>query len=413
MDMKKFKGAYFILITLAIGFCHEIAGATDGHQLIGIGPNQKGTAGAGVASAEDSTWTLLNPASIVELDERLDFTFEVFAPRRSMTPTGPNLEDLHGNPLANTQGGTLTDNSMFYIPTIGMIFKGAGDDRLGIGLYGVNGMGVNYKLSRTTIPSFTGENFDRRTEYSVAKLALAYAHNVTDSFSVGVALNGDMARFRTDMLTSKFSGTTGDWNYDTSFGFGFELGVEQRWEDFRIGASYSSRQWMQTLSKYEDWASRSLDLPQMIQAGIAYRVTEKLDLLTDYKFINWSTVKQLGLKPSEGGFGWSDTGALKIGARYNINDDLKCRMGFSFGESPISSDDVFANALFPAIVDRHATAGVSYKLTDHSDINVAYHHAFRKNMKESGTGDMYSQAGKGTEISLLENTLTLGYGYRF
>lgn len=46
--------------------------ATEGINLIGIGPVQQGTAGAGVASAKDSTWLLLNPAGLVDLQPRMD-----------------------------------------------------------------------------------------------------------------------------------------------------------------------------------------------------------------------------------------------------------------------------------------------------------------------------------------------------
>ncbi len=54
--------------------------ATEGINLIGIGPVQQGTAGAGVASAKDSTWLLLNPAGLVDLQPRMDTSLQVFAP---------------------------------------------------------------------------------------------------------------------------------------------------------------------------------------------------------------------------------------------------------------------------------------------------------------------------------------------
>jgi long-chain fatty acid transport protein len=41
--------------------------ATDGINLIGVGPVQQGTAGAGVASAKDSTWLILNPAGLTDV----------------------------------------------------------------------------------------------------------------------------------------------------------------------------------------------------------------------------------------------------------------------------------------------------------------------------------------------------------
>jgi hypothetical protein len=46
--------------------------ATEGINLIGIGPVQQGTAGAGVASAKDSTWLILNPAGLTDVDMGVD-----------------------------------------------------------------------------------------------------------------------------------------------------------------------------------------------------------------------------------------------------------------------------------------------------------------------------------------------------
>jgi hypothetical protein len=61
--------------------------ATHGINLIGIGPVQQGTAGAGVASAKDSTWFILNPAGLADIQPSFDLSFQVFAPERSLDST--------------------------------------------------------------------------------------------------------------------------------------------------------------------------------------------------------------------------------------------------------------------------------------------------------------------------------------
>lgn len=105
------------LMLATVGSLH----ATNGDQLIGIGAVQKATAGAGVASAKDATWVLLNPAAIDDLRLRLDVGLEFFAPERSITPDGPDLEDLGGQPLANRDAGRMEDSSVFWIPFIGAV----------------------------------------------------------------------------------------------------------------------------------------------------------------------------------------------------------------------------------------------------------------------------------------------------
>jgi long-chain fatty acid transport protein len=388
------------------------AWATDGHQLIGIGAVQKGFGGAGVASGRDATWLLLNPAAVSQLDGRVDVSFEVFAPERTMTPRGPGLPALGGNPLANSSSGTSSDDSVFYIPSVSALIPHGGGV-YGLGIYGVNGMGVDYPYSRTTIPQVTGERYDRRTEYASAKFVLAYARELKDGLSLGVALNGSYARFRTDMLTSRFSQTEGGWKQDESVGAGFTAGIVQDVGAVSLGASYTSRLWVEELERYDDLLIASLDVPESIQLGLAWRVIKGVELLADYKFLHWSDVRAIGTSPAQGGFGWDDQHVVKIGAEWEASDDLTLRAGYSHGNSPIDDDVVFANALFPAIVEDHLSVGFTYRIAERHDVHATYMHAFENRLTESGTGDMISMAGTGTEISLTENTYTLQYSYLF
>jgi long-chain fatty acid transport protein len=406
VDMRTFRGTHHAWILALLVVAWNGADATDGHQLIGIGAVQKSTAGAGVASPKDSTWALLNPAGIALLDRRADLSVELFAPDRSIEPAGPGLSALGGASLANNSAGRSSDDSVFIIPSLGMVSP-IGKGACGIGLYGVSGMGVDYANPRTTIPAMSGESYDRRTEYAVAKLALAYAVPVAAGVYAGGALNGDYARFRSDMLTATYQQTKGAFRWDESLGGGFQVGLLKKWEKIALGGTYISRQWVQTMDLYDDLLSESLDLPQMVQVGVAWDVLPAVELLADYKYINWSGVPQLGNAPAEGGFGWEDQNVVKLGVRWQAGDALVLSAGYSHGNSPIEEDVVFANALFPAIVEDHVTAGVGLSLSDSMQLQVTYMHAFENTLRDNGQGDMYSQAGAGTEISLEEDSFAL------
>ena len=396
MEQQYYKYLISALL-LAFGFTAE-SRATDGHQLIGIGPIQKGLGGAGVARAKDATWVLLNPASIIQLDRRLDITLEQFAPRRTLSPAGP---------IANPEAGKMSDNDVFYIPTFGLVIPFE-SGTMGIGFYGVNGMGVNFSNARTAPGAADG--FDRRTEYSVAKFALIYAYPLGNDWTIGFGPSLDFARFRTDMLTAFGTQTDGRFRWDKSYGAGFQLGLLKEWERFQFGLSYISRQWMKEFSDYDDLFKSSLDLPQTLQTGIAYLVRSNCELFLDYKFLNWSGISQLGDDPSDGGFGWSDQHILKTGVNWQASSTLTLRSGFSYAKSPIDEEVVFANSLFPAITETHASLGFSYSITHQSEIHFTYMHAFENKLTDNGQG---SPLGQGTEITLEENTFTLGYSYTF
>ena len=389
---------------MAVLLCALNGSATDGHQLIGIGALQKGTGGAGVASPKDSTWVLLNPAGLVDLERRLDLSFEYFAPYRYLEP--------HGLLLPNSRAGRMSDDNAFPIPAMGAVFP-HGQGAFGVGLFAVNGMGVDYSRSRTIIPRLFGQNFDRRTTYGVMKLGLSYAYKFDNGWAVGATANLDFSRFRTDMLTLNFWETEGDNRWDGAFGGGLTLGVYKKWDRWGFGAAYTTPHWMEQFSDYKDLLTDPMNLPQTVQAGISYNVTPDVELLLDYKYINWEGVAQIARACIQGGFGWKDQHVVKAGVNWTINPKWTVRGGVSYGNSPITEEVVFANALFPAITEMHATAGFSYAITQNADIHFAFKHAFGNTLTDNGKGDLFSVVGKGTKIHLEENSFTVEYSYKF
>ncbi len=394
-------------LSLVIALFATPALATDGHQMIGLGPIQKGNGGAGVARAKDANWVVMNPATLVDLDKRFDMSIEIFAPVRTMDPNGPLIL-----PIANHFASEMEDDSMFYIPTMSAAFP-LKRGTLGFGMYGVNGMGVDYARSRTIIPQIFGKNFDRRTEYSVARLALAYGYEFDNGWSVGAGIGLTYTRFKTDMLTLGFWQTEGENEWDGAIGGSFILGVRKSWDRFAIGASYNSPQWMQRMDDYKDLMSLDLDLPQTIQAGIAWDIRDDLELVVDYKWLNWSGVEAIGGPAVYGGFGWSDQHVIKAGLTWSPLEKWTFRTGVSFGNSPIEDDDVFANALFPAVVEDHYSIGFTHKVTEKTDLHFTYMHAVKNAMTENGKGGLFSLPGYGTKISLMENSYLFGVTHHF
>lgn len=360
--------------------------ATEGITLIGIGPVQQGTAGAGVASAKDSTWLILNPAGLTDVGRRVDASFQYFAPDRTI------------NSSANPAAGEQSDSSAFFIPSISASLgccRGEGGF-VGIGVYGTSGMGVAYDQ-----PRIGGIPGDSHTELSIAKMTLTYAQAFDNGFSIGAGPVFVLSRFQTDM----FNGTvpqSDEW--DTAVGAGFIIGVNQKISDrLKIGGSYMSEQFMTEFSEYKNLLSGSLNLPQQLTVGLAYNVRTNLEVAVDYRWIGWRHLDTLGDQ-----FGWDDQHIVKAGLTWNATDRLTLRSGISHGNSPIGDEDVFANSLFPAIMKTHAACGASYAF-DNFTLHFAYIHAFEENRTDSNA----PPAGGGTRISMYQNSLTLGASWHF
>ncbi len=367
------------------------AWATEGINLIGIGPVQQGTAGAGVASPKDSTWVTLNPAGITDLKPGLDASIQYFQPDRSINST------------ANPGAGKESDDSAFYIPSISATFGGenGGKDFFGVALYGSSGMGVDYDQPRVGFSSG-----DTDTELSIAKLIFTYAHAFDNGLSVGVGPVLVLGRFKTDMETSRTgppsAASNGDW--DDATGAGAIIGVNQKVTDrLNIGASYISEQFMSDYNDYGTLFPKSLNLPQQVTIGLAYDVLDELEVVLDYRWIGWGQLDTFGDQ-----FGWEDQNIVKAGLTWDATEKLIVRGGISHGNSPIGTEDVFANALFPAIMKTHLTAGASYQF-DRWALHAAYIHGVKEDITASGA----PEAGGGTTISMVQNSATLGASWSF
>ncbi len=398
------KKAILVIVAVTVVLAVQVL-ATDGINLIGLGPVQQGTAGAGSASAKDSTWLITNPAGLVDLERRVDASAQLFMPVREIHST------MSGG------AGKQEDDSFFVVPSISASLGCCASENgfLGIGFYGTSGMGVDYEWGRMGadtdndgMPDTPQKMGDKKTELSIAKLTAVYARGLNDGWSVAAGPIMVVSRLRTDMFNGR-GFESGDW--DTALGVGAIIGVNKKIDKLALGLSYISQQYMQSFDEYKTLMPNSFDLPQQITTGAAYDVLPEVEVALDYQWINWSGVDELGDH-----FGWDDQHVIKAGVTWGVNDSLTLRGGISHASAPIDEDNAFSNALFPAIVETHIACGASYVLTDSVELHFAYVHAFEESVKANGadmTKAVGMPAGAGTEISMYQNSFTFGASYLF
>jgi len=398
-----FRRQYVVALGLLSMLAAVRAPATDGNELIGIGAIQKGTAGAGVPAPQDATWILLNPAGIVALEKRLDVSAEFLDLYRGAEP--------HGLPLfVSPRALELTDHGTVFVPSFAMVWP-LETGTLGFGVLGTQGNNADFDRSRTTLPFSRGN--DRRSDLQVARLPLSYAYQFDNGWTVGGSIMPVFTAFRTDSLTLNLRPTEGNYKRDVGLGIGVQFALYKEWDRLSIGATWRSRQFVQQYKDYKDVIKWNLDLPEVVQAGVAWKVTDKLQLLADYKFQHWSELKQFHEPTIKGGLGWNDQDIYKVGAIYALNDAWALRAGYSRGNPAVDERHIFANLLTPAIAEDHFTCGFSRKLTAHSDFHFAWTHTFPEDRKDDGTGDIFSKLGKSSRAQYEEDAYTFQYSYRF
>jgi long-subunit fatty acid transport protein len=243
---------------------------------------------------------------------------------------------------------------------------------------------------------------DTHTELSIAKMTVVYAQAFDNGFSIGAGPVLVLSRFQTDMFNPG-TGLSESDKWDTSVGAGAIIGANQKIGDkLKVGGSYMSEQVMTEFNEYNKLFNNSLNLPQQITVGAAYNIRTNLEAVLDYRWIGWNKLSTLGDQ-----FGWEDQRIVKAGLTWNATERLTLRTGVSHGNSPIGKEDVFANALFPAIMKTHVACGASYEF-DKYTLHFAFIHGLKEEMTDNTGG-----FGSGTKISMYQNSATIGASWKF
>lgn len=142
--------------------------------------------------------------------------------------------------------------------------------------------------------------------------------------------------------------------------------------------------------------------PATFGLGVAYGPTDEVRIVADVKRIQWSAVMEdfamvfeADAVARNGAFGgqeleailfqdWEDQTVLSLGAEWQASKAVTLRAGFNHGSNPVP--DSFLNALFPAIVENHATIGLGYELGARSSVNISIMRGFNSEATNPGNG---------------------------
>jgi long-chain fatty acid transport protein len=400
--------------------------ATNGDNLIGVGPISRAMGGVGIAAPQDAISAVFsNPAAMCFGDfcpsSQVDFAGTIFMPHIDATVKAGN----------RSFDGTSAPR-VYPIPALGISwnFPELPKWRFGFGAYGVTGLGVDYRNTNlnTTVPVPPG--FPRiplasglRTELSMFKFAPTVAYTPLPWLSVGVALNIDYS-------TLDLGAGTG-----SAFGIGAQIGaIVKPHPKVSLGITYITPQNI-TYRRVTDFNGDgtlddlTLGSPNNLGFGIAFEpILKKLLIEGNLKWLNWSNAR--GYKD----FGWRDQVVLNIGAQYKPIPKLALRMGYNYGVNPVSPNrnfngsatsftnvqgfkvpsyyyESFRTIGFPAIVQHHFTCGAGYNVTDKFIVNISYMHAFATNITATGTNPFGQPATFRSRLS--EDSIDVGFSVRF
>jgi long-chain fatty acid transport protein len=416
--------------------------ATNGDNMMAIGPNARGMGGVGVAAPQDAISAVFaNPAAMCFTPgcaySEVNFAGTLFMPH---TTGEVDLQGMPGSPF-KADG----KQNVYAIPAIGLSVPIDPDTRrwrFGLAAYGATGLGVDYRgtaldqptaLTAPAPPFPAGTKFPlisgEFTSLMIMKFAPSLAYQITPDLSVGAAAHIDYATL--DLRNGS----------SPAYGIGAQLGVLYRpIKHLSLGATYVSPQktGFENAVDYTDLAtltksSRKLTLesPNTVAVGVSYSLLDdRLLLEADGKWLNWGSAEGYS------DFGWKDQWVAALGAQVAVlPKKLFLRAGYNYGNNPVEAHngwgagahnvqgmifpdyyyETFRIIGFPAIVEQHATVGIGYAFSEKFELNLAYTHAFENQITETGSLALPGAPAIPARIksTLSEDSVDFGITWRF
>ncbi|MBU1397261.1 MAG: outer membrane protein transport protein [Gammaproteobacteria bacterium] len=379
--------------------------------------------------------------------------------------TGP----LAGSPSVASFGfdrASESDSKYFIIPEMGMTMPLTENLFAGFAVLGNGGMNTTYS---TNLFGFgAGQPVDQKLGVDMMQLLvpLTVGYKVNENHSVGGALVLAETRFRAyglgafqtfDAAGPGFAITADPDNltnngFDYSYGAGVKLGWQGEYLDDKVtlGVVYTSRTYMTKFDKYRGLFAEQgdFDIPENYGVGIAFKPIKNLVIAADVLRINYADIASIGNRGpqtaptpyinnafnqqqgvqsiadaradgnatssatetgnDEGmGFGWKNQTVYKLGVQYGVNNRLLVRAGYNYGKSPIPNDQLTFGLLAPAVVERHYSAGFTYKASDELEVTGTYMYV----ASNSQTSPPFQNIVGGVTTNMHQNLfgLTLGW----
>ncbi len=351
----------------------------------------------------------------------------------------PFQGSLPGFPLE--PGKTKSDSNYFLIPTFGWNKMLSDDAAFGVAVYGNGGMNTDY--DDDPVSAARGEAVDKFVSLATGQpvsgvcqpgvfcagksgvdlsqlfVNLSYSRKfANDKASWGAGLILAAQRFKAKGLAffSPFTETAvkggiptklTNNGYDWSYGAGLKIGAQgEVYPGVTLAASYQTKTWMTKFDDYKDLFANGgeFDIPPTATIGLAWKPAPQHTLLLDYQYIWYESVDAIsnpndlatrcsplnpsGFNPSYclggskgAGFGWENTGVIKVGWQFEYNPTWTFRLGYSHNDQPIPKSEVVFNTLAPGVVENHITAGFTQKLSKKNEWSLSAMYAPKTDIK--------------------------------
>jgi len=379
-----------LVASLALGATSAFA--TNGTSLIGYGAKSRGMGGTGIAQFQGAESGFNNPALIgyaKSSEGSVGGTY--FSPKVTFDNT-----ELGGNEATSDAAASM-------IPAVSLVSKTSENFAWGLALYGVGGMGVDYR--EATNGNTANDNL------LLMRFALPLAYTIS-GFSIGLS---PVIEYGALSMNNAATGPAPVNGVTTDIAYGFEVGAAYQIAGVTLGLDYKSAVTHDFKNTFSSNAAGNseLDTPSILGLGVSYEIAGNT-IAFDYKKIGYGSAK--GLED----FGWEDQNVFALGYEYAA-DVWAVRVGYNYGAQPIALDSnaplasggnttMGSLAAFPGVTEAHYTLGGSYSFNEKVSLDAAFVYG-----TGSATSEFPTAISGGNQITATNDqtsaTVALNFGF--
>lgn len=317
------------------------------------GASGLGNAYAGAAAvAEDSTTVWWNPAGMARLakGKHLAVAGAVIQPSTEFSNSGSVAAP--GRPLGST-GGDAGDTA--FVPSAFFAMDFGPQWSFGVGV------SVPFGLKTEYSPDWIGRFQGISSEIKTININPAVSYKVSDALSIGAGINYVNGEIET--LTGVSLGAGGEGQNKSTVdgdGWGFNIGVLFSLSPAtRFGVHYRSSVELEldgdttftgtpALPQLSNGSVKlDVETPDSLAFSVAHRVNDRLELLGDVTWWQWSKIDRVPLVRTSGSlsgtpvstfvFAFEDTYRVSVGGNYKLNPAWMLKFGFAYDQTPVPS----------------------------------------------------------------------------
>lgn len=375
--MKKFFIFVLVIMVVSVGAVSSLLAS--GFFIYNYDAKAQGQAGAFTAQADNPSAIFYNPAGISQLDG-------------TQVSVGTEFIRLETE-YENVQGLKEDMQAGWEVVPNAYITSDFGTEKwtFGLGFYAPFGLSTSWKDDGLLRYVATD------TSLEMININPTVAYQLLPELSVAAGI--DYYNMYSYVAKSKFNFVIADADGELESdddGWGFNVaGLWKPHPKHSIGLSYRSKVDLTLTgdstienipaglglpSSISNDVSGDLTLPSIVNAGYAFKPTDKLKLELDVYWVEWSTIDEEVVEDRNTGMtlinnpkDWDDTWIISVGGEYLVNSQLALRAGYSYQQNAVPESTFNPNV---PDSDLHVIGlGLGYTI-DRFTIDAAYSFGF-------------------------------------